>query len=681
MSTSARTARLAIDIGGTFTDLALAGPDGIVTTKLLTTMDAPERAVIEGARAILAEARIAPDAVRHVIHGTTLATNALIERKGARMAFITTEGFRDTLEIATEGRFDVYDLDLDLPAPLVPRRLRLEVPERMSAKGRVLRPLDEAAIDRLVTEVLDPERIEAVAVGLLHAYANHDHEQRVRDRLTRLHPGLSVSLSSEVSPEMREYERFSTTCANAYVQPLVGRYLRGLRRDLDGLGVRCPLFLMLSGGGLTDLETAIRFPVRLVESGPAGGAVFAAEVARELGLNRVVSFDMGGTTAKICLIDDHAAQTARVFEAARVYRTKKGSGIPLRVPVIELVEIGAGGGSLAWLDHLGRLSIGPESAGANPGPACYGQGGRDATVTDADAVLGKFDPALFAGGRVRLDLAAAEEALGRTVGGALKLDPRQAARAVCEVVDNNMATAARIHAIESGKDTGGRALIAFGGAAPLHAARVAAITGIETFVVPRFAGVGSCIGFLRAPVAFEVVQSHYQRLDGFDTEAFMAVVARLSAAVRDLVGTAGRVGEERRLAYMRYVGQGSEIAVNLENVRDAADLLRAFEAEYGRQYDRLVPGGAAELISISVHAIAADRHDLATEMAPGAPGPRGSGGSAVRRDALAPGATLRGPVLIIEEQTSTVVPEGWGCAVSPAGHLVVSRDKQGTIAP
>src|SRR5580700_6336984 len=406
--TAMPSARLAVDIGGTFTDLALEHPGGRSTIKVLTTQTAPEQGVLAGVAAILHAAELAADDIAIVIHGTTLATNAVIERKGARTALLTTQGFRDVLAMGNESRYDQYDLNITLPQPLVPRHLRLPVPERLDNEGNVLVPLDTAAVRALVPK-LRAEAVESIAVGFLHAFVNPAHERQVRDILAELLPDVPVSLSSEVSPEMREWERFSTTVANAYVQPRMARYLRLLEDGLHGLGVAAPLFLMLSGGGLTTIDTACRFPIRLVESGPAGGAIFSAYIARQCGIETVLSFDMGGTTAKICLIDDYRPQTARSFEVARVGRFKKGSGLPLRIPVIEMVEIGAGGGSIAHVDAMGRIAVGPETGGAAP------------AVTDANLMLGRYDPMRFAGGTMKLDAAAARDALAAHVGGKLAL--------------------------------------------------------------------------------------------------------------------------------------------------------------------------------------------------------------------------------------------------------------------
>jgi len=432
--TSSPTIRLGVDIGGTFTDVALETAERRFTAKILTTTQAPEAGVLTALRSVTAKAGVAPGEVGLIVHGTTLATNALIERKGARTALLTTEGFRDVLEIRHENRFEQYDINIDLPPPLVPRRLRLPVRERIDAQGEVLLPLDESSVVRAV-EALAAQEVEAVAVGFLHSFTNPDHERRLGEAIARRLPDVAVTLSSDVSPEMREYERFSTACANAYLQPLIGRYLGKLERELAGAGFRCPLLLMTSGGGITTADTAIRFPVRLVESGPAGGAIFAACIARQHGLDQVVSFDMGGTTAKICLIDKAQPQTARAFEVARVYRFLKGSGLPLRIPVIEMVEIGAGGGSIARVDTLGRIAVGPDSAGSEPGPVCYGRGGKEPTVTDADLILGRIDPTTFSGGKMPLEVAAAKRALAAALAAPLKLATEHAALGVSEMVD------------------------------------------------------------------------------------------------------------------------------------------------------------------------------------------------------------------------------------------------------
>jgi N-methylhydantoinase A len=691
--------RLAADIGGTFTDIALEaeGADEVVTrwtAKVLTTPEAPERGVLEGVRLALARAGLTAADVTLMIHGTTLATNALIERKGARTALLTTEGFRDVLALGNESRYDQYDLNIELPEPLVPRRWRLPVPERLDNTGRVLRPLDEAAL-RAHIPFLRAEGIEALAIGFLHGFVNPAHERRAREILAEEWPELPVSLASEVSPEMREWERFSTTVANAYVQPLMARYLGRLEAGLREMGMGAPLFLMLSGGGLTTIETAARFPIRLVESGPAGGAIFSAHVARQRGLAKVLSFDMGGTTAKVCLIDGYAPQASRSFEVARVGRFKKGSGLPLRIPVIEMVEIGAGGGSLASVDTMGRIQVGPESAGASPGPACYGRGGTKPAVTDANLALGRYDAASFAGGALALDAAAAERALREHVGARLGLDAGMAALGVVEVVDENMANAARVHAIESAKSYEGRTIIAFGGGGPVHAYRVAEKIGVERILVPSGAGVGSAIGFLRAPVAYEVVKSLYTRFARFDLAGVNALLAEMSAEAARTVaaGSFGAPTTETRLAYMRYVGQGHEIAVALPArplaEADVPALRAAYDAEYARFYDRPVPGSDVEVLSfaVTVSTVAEEVPPAAeVEDAP-APAPirvqqvRDTATGEVSpwpvydRAAMAPGARVAGPCIVAEDETSTLVGPGWACRMDGLGYLELAKER------
>ncbi len=682
------SAKLAVDIGGTFTDLAVETEEGRWTAKVLTTPAAPERGVLEGVRAVLERAALRPSDIALVIHGTTLATNAVIERKGAKTALLTTEGFRDVLALGNESRYDQYDLNIELPQPLVPRRWRLPVPERLDNTGKVLVPLDAAAVERHVAFMRE-EGIEAVAIGFLHGFVNPAHERQAAEIVHRLWPEVRVSLSSEVSPEMREWERFSTTVANAYVQPLMASYLHRLEVGLREAGLACPLFMMLSGGGLTSLETAARFPIRLVESGPAGGAIFSAHVARQRGLKEVLSFDMGGTTAKICLIDGYQPQASRTFEVARVGRFKKGSGLPLRIPVIEMVEIGAGGGSIAAVDSMGRITVGPESAGADPGPACYGRGGTKPAVTDANLTLGRYDPALFAGGNLRLHPEPARDALASAVGGRLGLSAEMAALGVVEMVDENMSNAARVHAIESGKGFGGRTIIAFGGGGPVHGYRVAEKIGVKRLLVPSGAGVGSAIGFLRAPVAYEVVKSLYQRFASFDVAAVNALLAGMAAEAARVVaeGSFGAPTTESRIAYMRYVGQGHEIAVALPSRNLTADDVPAIRAlydqEYSRFYDRPVPGSDVEIMSFAVTvATLVEPVEPAAEVLD-APVPSPIRHQAVRdtatgevedwavydREAMAPGATLRGPCIVAEAETSTLVGRGWTCRMDGLGYL------------
>lgn len=683
------SSRLAVDIGGTFTDVVLEVGATSHAIKVLTTPDAPERAVLQGVRSILAEAKCRPQDVALVVHGTTLATNALIERKGARTALITTEGFRDSVEMAWEHRFEQYDIYMERPQPLVSRDLRFGIPERVASDGAVLLPLDESAVRRVAAQ-LKAEKIEAVAVCFLHSFTNETHERRTGEILAEELPGVAVSLSCEVCPEIREYERTSTTIANAYVLPRMEGYLGQLETDLRAEGIEAPLLLMMSSGGITTVDTARRYPVRLVESGPAGGAILARAVAAENDARKAVAFDMGGTTAKLTLLDDLDLQRSRQFEVARAYRFVQGSGLPVRIPVIELVEIGAGGGSIARLDALGRIQVGPDSAGSVPGPACYGRGGTEPTVTDADTALGRLDPTRFAGGAIPLHRDKAEAAL-QALAGALDTDAQGAAAGVAEIVDETMASAARVHAVENGKDTADRTLIAFGGAAPLHAARLARKLGMKRVIVPVGAGVGSAFGFLRASIAYEVVRTRHVRLDLFDAkllnELFAAMRAEAEAVVRP--AAPGETLVESRQAFMRYRGQGHEIAVPLPNQpfsADAAgDLRRRFEATYEQVFGRAIPKLEVEALTWTL-SIGTDR-PLPSPVKPvtkrAATAPAGhrevfdpASGLLERaalheRKRLEPGIVLDGPALIVEDGTTTVVPNGFIAQINEVGQIVL----------
>jgi N-methylhydantoinase A len=687
-------ARLAVDIGGTFTDLCLEWNGKRSSVKVLTTPRAPEEGVLTGMTEILKQSGSKPSDLGIVIHGTTLATNAIIERKGARTALIVTEGFRDSIEIAFEHRFEQYDIFMVKPTPLVPRDLRFGVPERMDGRGNVLLPLDEAAVKALAPR-LKEAGIEAIAIGYMHAYLDGKHERRTRDILAEMLPGVSISLSSEVSPEIREYERWSTAVANAYVQPVMDRYLGRLDSALRQLGVACPLFMITSGGGLAALETARKFPIRLVESGPAGGAILAAALARQCGLDKVLSFDMGGTTAKICLIDNGEPQHSRTFEVARQYRFLKGSGLPLRIPVIEMVEIGAGGGSIAHVDSLSRINVGPESAGAEPGPASYGRGGSEPTVTDADVVLGRLDPGYFAGGSIKLLPEQAGAAVDKAVGAPLQLKRLDAAFGVSEIVEENMANAARVHAVERGKELQDRTMIAFGGAAPIHAARLAEKLGIGRVMVPSGAGVGSAVGFLMAPVAYEVVRSRYVQLDAdkFDP----AFVNRLFAEMRAEAEAVVKAGAPEakliatRTADMRYRGQGHEITVDLPagafTAQSREALIKLYEDGYAATFGRTIPGLSVEIMNWTLR--------LAAEQPPMPKAPpqpkdipaKARGQRAVydpadqdmkevsvyHRADLQIGSHIPGPAIIAEDETTTIVPKSFAARLSPIGAILLEK--------
>ncbi|MEM7407570.1 MAG: hydantoinase/oxoprolinase family protein [Pseudomonadota bacterium] len=685
--------RLAVDIGGTFTDLAIIGPGGLHTAKVLTTPRAPERGVLDGVDVLLRGTDLKPGDIGTVVHGTTLATNALIERRGAKTALVVTEGLRDSVEMAQENRFAQYDISSNRPLPLVPRHLRLPVRERLNWRGDVLTPLDEASVLNLVPE-LKRREVESVAVGLIHAYANPQHEQRVAELLAEALPDVYFSLSSEVCPEIREYERQSTTCANAYVRPLMARYLTALAAGLKRLEIGCPVLMMSSGGTLMGLDAASRFPIRLVESGPAGGAILAAQIAGDEELDAVLSFDMGGTTAKICLIDDATPLTSRSFEVARAYRFMRGSGLPVRIPVIEMVEIGAGGGSLASTDALGRIHVGPQSAGSEPGPACYGLGGVHPGVTDADLLLGKLNPDRFAGGQFTLDSHAATRAIESDVAAPLGLDVESAAFGIAEVVEENMASAARMHAVEWGTDVRGRVMIAFGGAAPLHAAALARKLNIERVLIPRGAGVGSAIGFLRAPVAYEVVRSRYVRVDQLGQHLIDAVFQEMRVEATALLEEAAGTGHltEQRLAYMRYLGQGHEIPVEVPLTATPEILMAAFESAYTRLFGRTIANLDVEILSWTLR-LSAPENEISWPTADGSSAGDGEareralfepepGGvvpaSVLGRAALSSHTVVHGPALVEEDQTTTVVPSGFTATLTRHGHILLVNENMST---
>lgn len=688
--------RLATDIGGTFTDIVLERGEKRFTTKVLTTPQAPEEAVVEGTRLVLDEAGLGFADLDVFVHGTTLATNAVIERKGAKTALIATDGFRDVIEIADEGRYDQYDIFIDKPRQLVPRQLRFTVPERIDVMGKVWVDLDEAAV-RKVAKALKAEKVEAVAVAFIHSYANGAHEQRVRDILAREAPGIAVTLSSEVCPEMREYERTSTAVANAYVRPLMAGYLGRLKARFAAEGYGKPIHLMTSGGSLATLETAARFPIRLVESGPAGGAILAAYIAAERGEDKVLSFDMGGTTAKICLIHDATPYKARTFEVDRQSRFMKGSGLPVRIPVIEMVEIGAGGGSIARVDTLKRITVGPDSSGSVPGPACYGRGGELPTVTDADVALGKIEPARFAGGAIKLFPEKSDAALDASVGKPLSLTTSMAAHGVAEIVDENMANAARVHSVERGVVVSDHTMVAFGGAAPLHAARLAEKLGIARVVVPADAGVGSAVGFLRAPAAYELVHSKFMRLDRFNLKEANSLLAGMSAEATGLAKAAAgnRKLTETRTAFMRYAGQGHEIAVALPLralvAEDVASMRDTFEAGYRQLFARHIPGAAIEILSwaVLVTTDTARPAVLGKPKAKAGPKPIGNrpvfdakSGKMVKvpmydRLAMSPGARIEGPAIIVEAGTSTYVTATFDASIDAGHGLVLTARKAG----
>jgi N-methylhydantoinase A len=694
MPETKRQIRVAIDVGGTFTDFALATADGVSISKVLTTHHAPEQGILAGLSRLMADTRVEPGEVDFVVHGTTLATNAVIARTGARTALITTQGFRDVLALGDESRFDQYDLSIDKPAPLVPRRWRFCVAERMSAVGEILVPLDMDVFDALA-EQLQRDGIASVAICFLHSHVNSLHEEQARRRLQELLPDAQISISSEVSPEIGEYERFSTTTANAYVQPIIADYLSRFEAGLRERGLAAPVFMFLSNGGLCQLETARKFPIRLVESGPAGGAMFAGYVAEQCRADRILAFDMGGTTAKICLIDDARPGRSDRFEMARQHLFRQGSGIPVRIPVIELVEIGAGGGSIASIDALRRLKVGPASAGAEPGPACYDQGGTRPTVTDANLLLGRLSASDFQRSGIGVSTDLAERSVQQDIAGPLELTTVSGAQAIVAMVEENMANAAREHTREKGSGLRDRTMIAFGGGAPVHAAHVAAKLGIERVIIPHDAGIGSAIGFLVSPFSFEVSRSVFLRLPLSDPAAFNATVAELAERAHDVVRHAAPSAPtvESRLALMRYVGQGHHITVELPETQlaksDSAALLARFEQAYIDRYKRPLENLAVECVGVRVQV----SRSVAAELPPAVniaadqraqPESRyvglfdASSGAFAQvptydRDALSIAQLLTGPALIKEYGTTTVVPQGFTAVLDDWRNLVLTR--------
>ncbi|WP_350334576.1 hydantoinase/oxoprolinase family protein [Coralliovum pocilloporae] len=677
--------RVGVDIGGTFTDVALVHSGGLSTCKVLTNYSQPEQAILDGIVKAAGQVGLALGEIAQVIHGTTLVTNSLIERRGAKTAFITTEGFRDVIEMRSENRFEQYDLNLNLPKPLVPRQHRFTLNERMGPDGEVLLTLDPVEVEEMV-ETIRAGGFEAVAVGLMHAYANDAHEVAMGKALRAAMPELSISLSSVISPQMRELPRFNTVIANAYVQPQVADYLGRLVSRLRDTGVMAPVFMLHSGGGLISVETAAEQPVRLLESGPAGGAIFAADFARAHGLDKVLSFDMGGTTAKICLIEDGAPKTANTFEVARTYRFKKGSGMTVSTPVVEMVEIGAGGGSIASVDSMGRLQVGPRSAASEPGPACYGRGGTEPTVTDANLLLGRLDPDNFAGGAIPLNVAESEKAAAK-----LNLSAGDAAFGITELVDENMANAARVHTVENGRDIEHFTMIAFGGGAPLHACRQCEKLGIKALIIPPGAGVGSAIGFLKAPFSFEATRGMFQRMDEFDASAVNAALIEMEAEARAFVneGAKGEATEIRLTAQMRYSGQGWEIPVVLPHKQfedsDVSLILAAFEDAYRTLFGRVIDGLAVEITNwlLTVSTVLPDAEAVVGHQS-------GSSAEAARtreffdaalrksveareveRVHMTPGMAVEGPAIIVESETSTIVTSGYRAVGQGDGSLLL----------
>ena len=690
---------LAVDIGGTFTDIvALDLRDGsIAVEKLLTSYPDPSNAVLDGVSNLIQGACFPASAIRYVVHGTTLITNTLIERTGARTALLATAGFRDAVEIGNEGRYDMYDLALKKPAPLAERRLRFDVPERMLADGRVwLKPDDECL--RNICAQLRTEEVEAVAICFLHAYTNPAHEVAALDIVRAELPEIAVSVSHQVAPGMREYPRASTTIANAYVQPITERYLERVASGLKASSVAAPLNIMLSSGGTTTVAAARDFPVRLVESGPAGGALAGAHWGRLLGEADVLAFDMGGTTAKAALTRAGELAISHQSEVAHVHRFKRGSGLPLMVPMIEMIEIGAGGGSIAHLNALGLPAVGPQSAGSAPGPASYGKGGTQPTVTDADLLLGYLNPDYFAGGDIKLDTAAARESF-RDLAAALDLPLERMAWGVHQLVNENMAAAARVHAAERGLEIRRYCMVATGGAGPVHACGVAQGLGIRRIIIPPLAGVGSAFGFLTAPIAFDFTRSYVAELSALNLAQLNRILAELEHEGRQIVEAAGVPAQDITVKLnidMRYVGQGYEVRVPFAmeplTAAHVREMQRGFEAEYRAFYGQLADGVPIEAVNWRVlisgprpqiesaafeesatlndTPVACRSVRFAIDQAP-------LETPVYRREQLGRDWSAAGPLIIEEAASTTVVAPGWSARVAEGGCLLLTQESAG----
>ena len=690
--------RIGADVGGTFTDVVLETEGEIFSTKVLTTYESPEIGILQGINAVIADSGTDLSELDSFIHGTTLATNALISRTGARTAFVTTKGFRDTVEMRTESRFEQYDLNLELPKPLIERKDRYVLSERISADGSVLLPFDETEAKNLINLLaLEENGYEAVAVGFIHSYMNDSHESLFQEMLLDQLPNMKVSISSEVSPQMREFERFNTVCANAYIQPMMAAYLERLKTKLADTGAKCDIHLIHSGGGLISIESAIKFPVRLIESGPAGGAIFASEIAARHGIDAALSYDMGGTTAKICLIDEQSPRSAKTFEVARTHRFTKGSGMPISIPVIEMIEIGAGGGSIANVDDLKQIRVGPLSAGSEPGPAAYGLGGSLATVTDANILLGRISPETFGADDIDLLPEESRKALLADVAEPLEIAVENAAIGIIEVVDENMANAARVHAVENGRDVSQYTMIAFGGGAPLHASRLCDKLEIERLLIPPGAGVGSAIGFLRTPFSYEALKSFYVSIENFDHESVNQLLSNLTSEATEFVMDASNENFSveslivERCAFMRYVGQGWEITVPLENAifdHLGIELLNnEFEKTYEEHFGRAIEGLQIEVVGWSVK-VTSPRPEIEKTITVGSENIVTSNfkriiydpvknsevdASVFERENLTPGDCVMGPAIIVEDQTTTWISSEKKSSVQQDDCLLITK--------
>lgn len=687
--------RVGVDIGGTFTDVVILNESGnMYFGKTLTTYPDPSEGVLKGLDENLKKYGYSYCDIQTIIHGTTLVVNALIERKGVKTALITTKGFRDQLEIGTENRYELYDLFIDKPTPLVPRYLRYPITERIFSDGQVFQPLDEDETRKVFKE-MDNQGVEAVAVCLLHSYINGSHEKRISEIAQEVAPHIRVSISSEVSPEIREYQRASTTIANVYVQPLVESYLATLETKLKNHDFRGHFHMMLSGGGTCTIDTACRFPIRILESGPVGGAMAGSFYSKLCNLQNLLVFDMGGTTAKASLIDDGIPLVTNDFEVGREHRFMKGSGIPVKVPVIEMIEIGAGGGSIAHIDRLGLLKVGPESASSEPGPVCYGKGGTHPTITDADLVLGYLNPDFFLGGEMSLNADAAYKAIEEKIAKPLGIGVAESAWGIHRVVNENMASAARIHAVEKGKDVRNYPLFATGGAGPVHVCNVAQIIGVSTVISPVGAGVCSAFGFLSSPISFDFVRSYASRLDQLNLKRLMKLLTEMEKEGEQILAQSGLQApdiEIIRSCEMRYVGQTHEITVPIPYGKLNEGSIRQIKSNFVKEYEelyteasegvpietlnwRVVVKGPTPKLSIQSNIVEFEKD----------PAPKNERKvyfyeysdyhltPVYGREQLGPNVTICGPAIIEERESTMVVTPSFNLTVDPFYNLIMQK--------
>ncbi|MGB0553303.1 MAG: hydantoinase/oxoprolinase family protein [Alphaproteobacteria bacterium] len=688
--------RVGVDVGGTFTDFVLVDEnrDLIFTGKRLTTSEDPSVAITEGLERLVEEAGTSVPELDAVVHGTTLVANTMIERKGAKIGLITTEGFRDSLEMGREIRYDLYDLFFEKPKPLAPRFLRLAIDERVNSNGEVLRPLDESGLQNAAQQ-LKEEGVEAIAICFMHSYANDSHERRAKEVLEAAFPNIPITTSTEVAPEIREYERANTACANAYVLPLMQRYLGDLSNKLSALGLKQPLYLMQSSGGIASVETGRKAPIHLIESGPAAGATAGAFYGRLTDTHHLISFDMGGTTAKMCLIEEFEPEHAHEFEAGRVRRFKKGSGLPLKVPVIDLIEIGAGGGSLARVDNMGLLKVGPDSSGSDPGPVCYGQGGTQPAVTDADLLLGYLSPEYFLGGEMDLNLSSVEGAVQDTLASATGLSVTDVAAGIHSIVNENMAAATRMYIAEKGRDPRRYTLVASGGAGPVHAYGMAKLLKINRVICPLGAGVLSALGFLVAAPGTDAVRSYVSRLETLDWNRLNDLFAEMEAEALAQIQEAGADPSTvsiRRRADMRYSGQGFEIDVPVPDGKldesSAATIRQIFLDRYQELFGRQISDLPMEALTWRVYASGPTPNvelNFAGQQIDEDPADKGerqvyfpeTGYAACKiynRYALKPGDSFRGPAVIEERESTAVAGPDTTVSIDKYLNLIIDID-------